>query len=233
MTILPGLKTRIWNFLETGEALSHMKKASDCGRPALSSRWIQEQILVGFGAKMKQDGWKNSIGKMVRKVMEAHGYIPVPGPNGRPKQVKFKKDEEILFTSATVYKKDTNYSPNEINPDEIDEKSSLPEGAKHQVTVNAYERNRKARELCIKKYKAKCCICGFSFGDTYGDIAENFIHVHHVKPLSEIGTQYTVNPVKDLRPVCPNCHAVIHIRKGETAFGIEEVKALLQRGKPR
>ena len=114
-------------------------------------------------------------------------------------------------------------------PDEIDENASLPEGAKRRITVNAYERNRKARDLCIKKYKAKCCICGFSFEDTYGEAAEGFIHVHHVKPLSEIRTKYTVDPVKDLRPVCPNCHAVIHIRKGEPAFIPEEVKALLRR----
>ena len=113
-------------------------------------------------------------------------------------------------------------------PDEIDENASLPEGGKRQVTVNRYERNQKARDLCIKKYKAKCCICSFSFGDTYGEIAKGFIHVHHVKPLSEIRTQYTVDPVKDLRPVCPNCHAIIHC-KGEPAFSIEEVKAFLRR----
>ena len=114
-------------------------------------------------------------------------------------------------------------------PDEIDENASLPEGAKRQVTVNAYERNRKARDLCIKKYKAQCCICGFSFSETYGEVAKGFIHVHHVKLLSEIRMKYTVDPVKDLRPVCPNCHAVIHIRKGEPAFRPEEVEALLRR----
>ena len=114
-------------------------------------------------------------------------------------------------------------------PDEIDENVSLPEGAKQRVTVNKYERNPRARQRCIAHYGKKCCICGFSFGDTYGEVAEGFIHVHHVKPLSEIRTKYTVDPVKDLRPVCPNCHAVIHIRKGEPAFRPEEVEALLRR----
>jgi hypothetical protein len=28
--------------------------------------------------------------------------------------------------------------------------------------------------------------------------------------LASIGTQSSVNPIRDLRPVCPNCHAVIH-----------------------
>jgi hypothetical protein len=37
-----------------------------------------------------------------------------------------------------------------------------------------------------------------------------FIHVHHRKPLALIGRSYAVNPVKDLVPVCPNCHAMLH-----------------------
>ena len=118
-------------------------------------------------------------------------------------------------------------------PDEIDENASLPEGAKHQVTVNKYERNTRARQRCIGHYGTKCCICGFSFEATYGEVAKNFIHVHHVKPLSEIGKRYTVDPVEDLRPVCPNCHAVIHIRQGEPAFRPKEVKALLRRRESR
>jgi 5-methylcytosine-specific restriction protein A len=28
--------------------------------------------------------------------------------------------------------------------------------------------------------------------------------------LASIGVSYTVDPIKDLRPVCPNCHAIIH-----------------------
>ena len=119
----------------------------------------------------------------------------------------------------------TNYSP-----DEIDEKSDLPEGAKLRVSVNRYERSPKARKQCIDHYGAKCCICDFSFEDTYGDVAEGFIHVHHVEPVSaRKGKRYKVDPIKNLRPVCPNCHAVIHIRKGEPVFSIKEVKAFLRR----
>lgn len=111
-------------------------------------------------------------------------------------------------------------------PDEVDEQTAFPEGAKYQVTVNAYERNRDAREKCIEKYGTRCVICEFSFGERYGEIAEGYIHVHHLRPLSEIGNEYKVDPVKDLRPVCPNCHAVLHLRK--PAFSIEEAMELLR-----
>jgi 5-methylcytosine-specific restriction protein A len=44
----------------------------------------------------------------------------------------------------------------------------------------------------------------------YGDLGKGFIHVHHIVPISEIGTSYKVDPIKDLVPVCPNCHSMMH-----------------------
>lgn len=114
-----------------------------------------------------------------------------------------------------------------LYPDEEEESRVFREGFRKTVTVNAYERDQKARDLCIQHYGARCFVCDFSFGEAYGEFAEGFIHVHHLRPLSEIGEEYTVDPVKDLRPVCPNCHAVIHLRRPGPAFSIEEVRAAL------
>jgi len=102
----------------------------------------------------------------------------------------------------------------------------LTEGAVSRVLVNAYERNPEARRRCIKAHGTECCICRFSFGVVYGEVAEGYIHVHHLRPLSEIEGEYLVDPVADLRPVCPNCHAVIHRRI--PAFSIEEARAFLK-----
>lgn len=84
------------------------------------------------------------------------------------------------------------------------------EGAKKQVVVNAYERNERAREECLAHYGNKCAVCGHSMKALYGDIGVEIIHVHHLRELSSIGKAYRVNPIRDLRPVCPNCHAVLH-----------------------
>jgi hypothetical protein len=111
-------------------------------------------------------------------------------------------------------------------PDELDVSMPIREGARYQVTVNAYERDPRARQICIDRYGTDCAICGFSFRAKYGEIAEGFIHVHHLRPLSEIGEEYEVDPVEDLRPVCPNCHAVLHRRI--PAYSIEEVRAFLR-----
>lgn len=72
-----------------------------------------------------------------------------------------------------------------------------------------------------------CVVCDFDFQRTYGDIGEDFIHVHHLKPLAEIGQEYVLDPVADLRPVCPNCHAMLH--RGTAVLEIDELKRRLRR----
>jgi len=88
------------------------------------------------------------------------------------------------------------------------------EGAAIRVAVNLYERNPAARRRCIEHFGSICSVCAFDFGAFYGPIAEGVIHVHHLTPLSVAGgVEYEIDPVCDLRPVCPNCHVVIHRRE--------------------
>jgi 5-methylcytosine-specific restriction endonuclease McrA len=110
-------------------------------------------------------------------------------------------------------------------PEEVTESAGLVEGAVRTVVVNAYERNPEARRRCVAHYGPRCAVCGFDFAAAYGAVAEGYIHVHHLRPLAEIGEAYVVDPVADLRPVCPNCHAVIHLGGG--CRGIEDVRRLL------
>ena len=112
-------------------------------------------------------------------------------------------------------------------PEEVSGGPNLVEGAKTRITVNAYERNSSARKRCIDHHGSRCSVCGFSFLKRYGNSVGEFIHVHHIRPLASIGRAYRLDPVHDLRPVCPNCHAVIHRR--EPPFTIYEVQRMLRR----
>jgi 5-methylcytosine-specific restriction protein A len=44
-------------------------------------------------------------------------------------------------------------------------------------------------------------ICNLDFGIAYGPLAEGFIHVHHLVPISDIGAECIVNPVEDMSRV--------------------------------
>ena len=112
-----------------------------------------------------------------------------------------------------------------IYPDEVKHPSLFPEGATKNISINYYERNPKAREECLKHYGYSCSVCSFNFEKAYGEIGKNFIHVHHLMPLHEITKRYEVSPIKDLRPVCPNCHAMLHKRK--ECLSISELKEKL------
>ena len=112
-------------------------------------------------------------------------------------------------------------------PEELREEGTYCEGKARRVLVNRYERDSAARDKCIEHYGAECFICGFNFSTAYGPAAEGFIHVHHLKPISELKGEYVVDPIVDLRPVCPNCHAMIHL--GGHVRSIDEVRLLLRK----
>jgi len=121
----------------------------------------------------------------------------------------------------------TGLTGDEIYPDELPTENTeeLFEGIKRTVTVNSFERNSKAKQLCVKHWKAICAVCTFDFEKTYGEIGKGFIHVHHLTPVSQIGKAYQVDPINDLIPVCPNCHSMLH--RHEPPLAIHELKALL------
>jgi 5-methylcytosine-specific restriction protein A len=111
----------------------------------------------------------------------------------------------------------------DVDYPEDDEK--LYEGALITVKANKYERNQKARRECVAKKGYQCLVCGRDFEATYGEIGKNFIHVHHLKPISSIGKEYELNVDTDLAPVCPNCHYMLH--RKDPPYTIEELKEKL------
>ena len=85
------------------------------------------------------------------------------------------------------------------------------EGAVRRIAVNRYERDPKARQACLAHHGYVCYACDADLTKTYGDeLGRRAIHVHHVIPMATRGKQYQLDPIKDLVPLCPNCHNVIH-----------------------
>lgn len=106
------------------------------------------------------------------------------------------------------------------------------EGNRVLTSAYYYERDLKARQTCIDHHGTTCCICGFNFGEQWGEIGEGFIHIHHLTPISTKKEEHVINPIEDLKPVCPNCHAMLH--RTSPPYSVSELIALrdaMQNGK--
>ena len=115
-------------------------------------------------------------------------------------------------------KKKAHPKPEYFPAEELLPETEYLEGAASRILVNAYERNQRARKACLRHHGTSCTVCGFNFENNYGKAMAGYIHVHHLTPIAEIGAEYRLHAIRDLAPVCPNCHAVIHRR--ETQFSL-------------
>ncbi|ELA9391958.1 HNH endonuclease [Vibrio parahaemolyticus] len=97
------------------------------------------------------------------------------------------------------------------------------EGKRYSVTSTAIERDQAARSKCLAHYGYSCQVCSIDFEQVYGEIGSNYIHVHHRVDLASQTGEHNIDPIKDLIPLCPNCHAMVHTQK--PAMSIEKLKS--------
>jgi 5-methylcytosine-specific restriction protein A len=139
------------------------------------------------------------------------------------------KDDRIIEILLKIY--DYNFQHIEFIREISQSHHLTKEGKRSSVLVNRYERSVRGRTECIEIYGVNCAVCDMNFEAVYGKhLGQNFIHVHHINPLASIKSEYFLNPEKDLRPVCPNCHAMLH-RKKDGVFTISELKEILRKQK--
>lgn len=155
----------------------------------------------------------------------SHLYIKlVKSPIIRDDQTITEIENTILDISGNILGLILSLLPLEEN--ELDDSAvGLPEGALTRIEVNRYERSSFNRQACLRIHGSICSVCEFDFKEQYGELGKGFIHVHHVVPVSELGPDYQINPEKDLIPVCPNCHAMIH--KSNPPYSVEELKSII------
>lgn len=130
--------------------------------------------------------------------------ISAPEKKGKPYRITFKAtgDADALSGEETF--------------------TFQPEGTVRKVSVNQYERSPKNRARAIKAHGVRCFGCRLEMAETYGEIAKGYIHIHHVKPIAK---QPQDPNVDDLIPLCPNCHAIVHLE--EPPLSIKRLKKLI------
>lgn len=145
------------------------------------------------------------------------------GLNGAPQgPIKLKGELESYISSVFSTAND------EFFPEVLDSSEVIYEGIKKQVSVNKYERSSIARAKCIEANGLLCKVCNFDFEQVYGKLGKDFIHVHHITPIHTISQSYKIDYAKDLIPVCPNCHAMLHRKIDGMFYSVSELKALLK-----
>lgn len=114
---------------------------------------------------------------------------------------------------------------NSVSFRNADEVLGYPEGAVSQVFVNKYERDPRNRRIAISIHGKSCLACGFNFKDKYGDLGDEYIIVHHVVPVSQMGNEYVVEPAQDLVTLCANCHAMVH--RQEPPITVDDLRKII------
>lgn len=100
---------------------------------------------------------------------------------------------------------------------EIEDYGGFPEGKEYEITHFRKERNSKLIKIAKKNFIEKsngcqCQVCGFDFGEVYGELGENYIEAHHTLPISDLKKE-TITVIEDIVFVCSNCHSMLHRRR--------------------
>lgn len=192
------------------------------------NRW-EDESLRWYHKNGSHLGWRS-----VRRLLEPGRRVHIFWRTSNESAFEYAgtaKAAEIADTSPVEiqwsFDADQSNAPLIESPEQVP-RGDYREGAVRQVLVNAYERDRAARQACIDHFGPACVVCDLRFEERYGPLGAGFIHVHHIVPLAEIGAGYQVRPTEDLRPVCPNCHAMLHRRR--PPLTVEELRLALHPG---
>jgi len=195
----------------------------------------ETETITWFG-KSESNSKQPTFKKLLDGLLTLHVFVRWDSKNtkftylGEGKIVSYEDNFPIENNKTTIRlivslttEKETIGVQGLLTTDEV----TTPEfGKKVSMIVNKWERDPSKRRECLEHYGYDCQICGFSFEKIYGEIGKEFIHVHHIEPLYEVGGENkNLDPVKDLLPVCPNCHEMIH--RSKVSLKPEELKKIL------
>ncbi len=140
---------------------------------------------------------------------------------------KFRYDDTLEVATELLDKKKKIFV--------YDENAFISEGKVETKTSQARIRSKRLRDAAIAHYlkngALKCEVCGFLFEEFYGELGKGFIEIHHEKPICEYdqdgSDQFIADAVKNVKPLCANCHRMIH-RNPKKPLTIEELRKIVK-----
>jgi 5-methylcytosine-specific restriction endonuclease McrA len=199
-----------------------MKSRTRVNGAALARKWGLEVAQARYS---EWGNWYAPLTSYPAALLDASGYVLIQDESALRSHPRIRVTKQInipdYISTLPEYVRVSG-----LIPEEITEYDRVSEGARVPIAVNRYERSAAARRACIEHYGYSCSVCGREMAETYGPRAAGFIHVHHLIPLAEVGVGYMLDPIADLRPVCPNCHAFLHL--SSPPMSVEEAKRAIQ-----
>ena len=206
-----------------GNMLNTLIKATEVSLPALITRYVRpdfeciyddiysiEEMLL-YAAKLKSDEiLASQSGYISWKAIDAY--------------IRFYAQKHDIDLTAIKQPEVKTVDSTEAE----DEEQERYEGRLTEAKVLRRQRNRAARQQCLKASGYMCYVCGFNFEKTYGDIGKNFLEVHHTKPLATYDDEHPI-PQSELVALCSNCHSMVHSKREE--LDVNELKEMLQENK--
>jgi predicted HNH restriction endonuclease len=96
------------------------------------------------------------------------------------------------------------------------------------LKIDPIEHDPLARALCIQRHGSSCSVCNIDMSVRYGALGSGFIEVHHQRSTTAAELGREPDPLRDLYPVCPNCHAMLH-RGREIPLTVNELKTAMRK----
>ncbi len=189
--------------------------------PFSSPHWDAEKASQGKTALFSDILFKNLSESPIITIDYLQKHFPTF--NWLPQNSGISIPDKISSKLFNKIQKDPSTS---FIPENNAELNAFHEGKVKNITTQTYDRCPGARQACIDAYGYDCCICGFNFYEIYGELGKGYVEVHHLKPISDIRKEYKIDPEKDLRPVCANCHRMLHKRR--PPISIKEMKRLIK-----
>ena len=190
---------------------------------ALASTW---KLDVLHALYRKTGDWYHQLERFPGALLDEHGYVIFETPDA------FRSCPQLRIRQDVVVPGGISQIPGYTLGADVNGGSSITyematyaEGARRDVVQSTIERSGAARDACIAVHGTTCAVCGFNFKAVYGELGEGFIHVHHCNPVS-FGMR-DVDPVGEMRPLCPNCHAMIH--REDPPLSIKSLQQLIVR----
>lgn len=205
---------RFWDRLPGDKAITQLvRDLRDRSKP----RHYIEQTRPRSGVfRIKEQMWEFAESK-VRRIRENNPVLfPIPD-EAQTRDMEMRREKARRETAG-----DTNRSPTAAQ-EELYHEGELKDRVSKRDT-----RSPNARKACLDQKGYSCMVCNFTFAERFPSLksARTFIHVHHVKSFKGEKRQRTTDPIKDLVPLCPNCHAMAHME--EPPISVARLKELYQ-----